>query len=326
MRIVVIGGVSSTLMLIEKLNQHGFRDVHIFGYSPSDLGNVSGWANLSSAAANSKYSYNAFNRVSECRNKILEIFPDIVFAVGLSQIIPNDILTIPRLGCVGFHPTALPAGRGRAPIAWLILKNTDGAATFFSMRPGVDDGPILVQEPFKVDSQDTAGSVEAKMLLAESEALDRWLPQLAIGSFVTKDQDHRLASWYGRRTPDDGWINWHDSAHSIDRLIRATTKPFPGAYTFHQEHKIIIWSAVILEGTQEFGVIGRILRINDSGGFLVQCNEEKTLLVTEWETESCWQQKVGMKLGYYQELEIQSLRLEMSRLNEKISILMSNQA
>lgn len=318
MKIAVIGGVTSTRLLVEKLYQHGFKDVQVFGYTPANTKNVSGWADLSVPAEQCHYKFNPFLRVSDFTKEIMELQPELIFAVGLSQLIPEEILQIPRLGAVGFHPTALPKGRGRAPIAWLVLEQKNGAATFFSLLAGVDDGPILVQEPFQVDAEDTAATVEAKILLAEANALDRWLPQLAAGLMASTEQDHSSATWYGRRTPEDGWIDWHKSAETLLRLIRASTHPHPGAYTFRQDHKIIIWSAQLQDQHSECGVIGRILLVDESGAFTVQCGERQLMTVTEWESSTGWTPKVGDLLGYYVESEINALRQTLRGLNTKL--------
>lgn len=318
MKIVVIGGVTSTRLLLEKLSAHGFKDVHVFGYSPVDTTSVSGWVDLSQLSLHCNYEFNSYVRVSDCGNKIKALNPDLIFAVGLSQLISDELLAIPRLGVIGFHPTALPKGRGRAPIAWLILEQMDGAATFFKLCTGIDDGPIYVQEPFPVCSDDTAATVEAKILEAESKALDKLLPSLATGTLEAEEQDHNSATWFGRRTPDDGWINWHESAISLLQLIRASTHPHPGAYTFHRDHKILIWSAEPVVHHGERGVVGRILCTEDPESFIVQCGNNQLLRVTGWNTSTSWSPKVGELLGYYVEAEIYELRRKVMDLNEKL--------
>ena len=85
---------------------------------------------------------------------------------------------MPKLGCIGFHPTLLPKGRGRAPLAWLILKEKKGAASFFLMDKKADSGPVFVQEPFEIEDNDDASRVEKKIEIAIEKALDKWLPEL----------------------------------------------------------------------------------------------------------------------------------------------------
>lgn len=317
MKIAVIGGVSSTQVLIEKLSHHGFTNVHIWGYAPENISQVSGWSDLEKVSERMNFQYTPFVRVAYCKEAIAEFAPDLIFAVGLSQIIPEDILAIPRMGCIGFHPTALPKGRGRAPLAWLILEGMDGAASFFLLRKGVDDGPIVAQAPFLVDEHDDAASVETKLLMAEAAALDAWLPQLAYGEINSNEQDHSRASWYGRRTPEDGWLDWNTSAADLSRLIKASTAPHPGAYTFHQDAVITIWAAELYEKSEK-GVVGRVLEVFPDQSFLIQC-AKGLLLVNNWQTTHPWQPKVGIKLGYYTEVEIQRLRNKNAELEQRLT-------
>src|SRR5690606_17854055 len=106
-----------------------------------------------------------------------------------------------------------------------------GAASFFVLRTGVDDGPVVAQEPFEVDENDDAKSVETKLLAAEEKALDTWLPKLASGEIGGVEQDHSQASSYWRRCPEDGWFDLQVTVDELVRLIKASTEPHPGAYT-----------------------------------------------------------------------------------------------
>lgn len=317
MKIILIGGVASSLMALRKLHEHNFRDVTVFGYRPSDTANVSGWLNLEVPARDYGYAYHPFLKINDCAELISEIMPDLIFVVGLSQLISKKIIDVPRLGCVGFHPTALPRGRGRAPIAWLVLLRESGAATFFNLQAGTDDGAIYVQEPFEVDEKDDASSVEVKILTAEEKALDTWLPALKSGRLHGLEQNHRQATYYGRRAPEDGVIDWSSSAIAIDRLIKASSRPHPGAFTYQADSVIRIWRSKVDSVLEYVGVTGRILSINSDECFLVQCGE-RLLLITEWTAETAWRPRVGMKLGYYPEEEIHNLRLKCHQLTNRI--------
>lgn len=317
MKIAVIGGVGSTAVLIKKLHEHRFRHIKVWGYAPQDVSQISGWSDLASLCSTLQISYQSFVRVGECTEDIQTFEPDIIFAVGLSQLIPRQIMQAARKGCVGFHPTALPQGRGRAPIAWLVLDQTDGAASFFQIRDGVDDGPILAQKRFAVTVLDHAATVEQKVLASEAIALDSLLPKLATGWFDGVEQDHGSASWYGRRTPDDGLINWHQPVAEIARLVRASGRPHPGAFTYCQDETVTIWQADV-DTRAEKGVVGRVLNVDaDQRSFIVQCGQG-LLRVMSWEASKDWAPRVGQKLGYYTEAEIYRLRSQVSRLTQRI--------
>lgn len=316
MRCAVIGGVNSTKILVERLQTAGFEDVKVWGYEPACSDNVSGWCNLKAVALSQSYSYSGFRKVTECHQELVEFSPDVLFVVGLSQIIPTEMLRIARFLNVGFHPTALPKGRGRAAIAWMLLEKVPGAATFFELQAGVDDGDILAQEPFDVDETDDATSLEQKILDAETRALHRWLPKLLEGKVSRLPQEHEKASWTGKRTPEDGWLDWNQSAVKLSTLIKASTKPHPGAYTFCEDTKLLIWSCDIFD-RNEIGVPGRILLVNVDGSFVVQTGDG-LILIKSWYSEKEWTPRVGLKLGYYLELENYTLRQRVRALEEKL--------
>lgn len=312
----MIGGVSSTEILIRKLHEHGFDQLHVWGFEPADTGLVSGWADLAATCAELGIGYSSFVKVASCQDELQQFAPDLVFAVGLSQLIPQPMLAIARLENVGFHPTALPKGRGRAPIAWLVLERTPGAATFFALRDGVDDGPIFVQRHFDVTEEDDAASVEARILQAEAAALDEWLPLVAAGDLAAQPQDDSAATWYGRRSPEDGWIDWSQPAEQIVRLIRASTHPHPGAISLAADVRLTIWSGRVHERPEQ-GVVGRILQVEDDESFTVQSGSG-LVRVTRWSAAQPWRPKVGAMLGYYPQAEILSLRRRCLQLEDRL--------
>jgi methionyl-tRNA formyltransferase len=321
MKCAVVGGVQSTAVLIKALHHHGFGDVRVYGFEPPSTKLVSGWTNLKIIAERCSFGYRNFHKVTECQEDLENYKPDVLFVVGLSQIIPEKMLKIAKLINVGFHPTALPKGRGRAAIAWLILNESNGAATFFEIQKGVDDGDVLVQEPYEVSSTDYAYDVENKILNAEKLALDNWLPKLKTNQFIKFKQDESAASWYGKRSPEDGWIDWSQDTSFILKSIRANSKPHPGAYTFYNDCKIVVWKAMRHE-RNETGVIGRILNVFDDQSFIVQ-SSDGIIMVSSWYSDSGWKPRIGMKLGFYLELENFRLRHELRVLAQRLEALES---
>jgi methionyl-tRNA formyltransferase len=317
MKCAVVGGVHSTEVLLTALVCHQVGEVGVWGYEPPHTASVAGWCDLRRLAADHALPFQGFRRVTECDASLRAFAPDILFVVGLSQVVPPSMLTIAVKANVGFHPTALPRGRGRAALAWLILNGEDGAATFFQLCEGVDDGPIFVQEPFVVAEGDDAGDIEARMLRAERVALDRWLPRLAEGDLSAKEQDHCAATWLGCRRPEDGLLNWRSGRDDLLRLVRASTTPYPGAFTYCQSHKIFILRAMASD-RHERGVPGRILKVYSDGGFEVQ-TAEAIMHVTQWRCETDWIPRVGALLGYHEQAEIFDLRVRVAELERTVS-------
>lgn len=316
MKTAVIGGVGSTALLVRKLREHGYGDVKVWGYHPADCSDVSGWSDVVSLAEELGFGGGRFVRVAECLPALEHWGPDVIFAVGLSQLIPEEMIRVAGLGCIGFHPTRLPLGRGRAPLAWIVEDGVPAAASFFWLGGGVDDGPLLAQEPFDVLPEDDALSVSAKLMAAMSVALDRLLPSLLAGNLVGQDQDHARATWYGRRTPADGVIDWEETPDVILRKIRAASMPHPGAFTFAGNEKLIIWKA---ERSREpiTGVPGRIVAVDADGGFQVQSGGG-LVRVVEWDAGD-WKPRVGQRLGFSVQWELSRLRGRCASLETRLA-------
>lgn len=307
--ILVIGAVQTTALTIEKLVQHKFNIVGVLGYEPTSIERVSGWVDLKALSKKYHLNYLGFKKINnqEYIDWAKDKKPDIIFAVGFSQLLHDVWLQLPKLGCIGFHPTKLPEGRGRAPLAWIILEKKIGSASFFLMGEGADDGPIFIQSIFDVEENDDAKSVEMKIGNHINIALDKWLPELKKGNWNPKPQDHSFASWFGKRGPEDGWLNWNDSAYNLNRLIKASSKPHPGAYSYFNDSKLTIWKSEIEKNIKIKGVVGRVLLKDINKGCLIQCGDG-LLWINEIEFSFDEILKVGDKLGYNIEDEIHIIK------------------
>lgn len=310
-KVLVIGAVSSTAQIIKKLVEHGLTVVGVLGHVPKNTEKVSGWSDLAALSSSLKIEYKSFTKINDEENLLWAQVrkPDIIFAVGFSQLIDEKWFSVSGLGCIGFHPTKLPLGRGRAPLAWITLEESYGSATFFLMGKGADDGPIFVQSIFKVEEEEDAGIVEKKILLHIDKALDEWLPELKQGHWNPTPQCNHLASYYGIRKEGDGHINWNNKAYYINRLIKATSTPHPGAYTYFKDLKMNVWKCRIETEIPFKGVIGRVLLKAVNGELLIQTGDGLI-----WLEEYSFSEisdvtiNVGDKLGYNVEDEIYILK------------------
>lgn len=312
MRIGLIGGVRSSQLILKKLKDHGANVVLVMGYEPKDSSLVSGYQNLKETAADSKYA--PFVRINDHVSEIKQADLDVLFVVGISQLVCDEIVNAPKLGCIGFHPTNLPRGRGRAPLAWLVMEREAGAANFFLLTETADAGPLFVQERFQVEPNDDSASVEIKMLHAIDVALDRWLPKLLKGEWDPVTQPEKDATEYGVRRPEDGLIDWQLSAEQIDRLVKASAPPHPGAFTFCDNKRLVVLSSSLEEKIPIKGVVGRVLKFDGSRA-LVQC-ANGLLWIESFEFEG--KLRVGKRLGYQAELEIFQLKQEIEKLKSLI--------
>jgi methionyl-tRNA formyltransferase len=175
---------------------------------------------------------------------IRELRPDLIFSFSYRVVIPAAILDLAPLGAFNIHGALLPRYRGRACVNWAVLRGeTRTGVTLHHMTARVDEGRIVDQESVPIGPDDTARDVFQKMIPAARKMLRRSLPAILEGSAPGYAQDESQATYFGRRRPGDGLIDWSKSAKEIYDLVRAVTHPFPGAFTFFGGKKLFIWSA-----------------------------------------------------------------------------------
>lgn len=175
--------------------------------------------------------------------------PDFIVMCGWRQIISNDILKLPKLGFIGFHPTLLPHGRGSAPIINTILEGLKWCGvTLFYVTDRVDSGDIIGQETFEMGDADYAMDVYNKAIEAGKVLIKKYLPLLAEGNAPRTPQNEMGATYSPKRTLKENEINLAtERPEDIYRKIRALSKPYKGAYIKLGDKKLIIWKAELEE-------------------------------------------------------------------------------
>lgn len=169
---------------------------------------------------------------------------DWLFIIGWSQIAGSDVLNAPTYGCIGMHPTLLPKGRGRASIPWAILKGLDKTGvTMFKLDEGVDTGDIIRQGEIYLDDKITATELYQKVDEMHIHLIREIWGELIHGQIQLRKQDDSIATEWPGRKPADGEIVPSMTMEEAERLVRAVTHPYPGAFFVQGEEKIVIWSA-----------------------------------------------------------------------------------
>ncbi|MDQ0567354.1 formyl transferase [Erythrobacter citreus] len=173
----------------------------------------------------------------------------VMFVIGWSKLISQDVLDVPAIGTVGFHPAELPANRGRHPLIWALaldLKQT--SSTFFLMDEGADSGPILSQVPLAISSDDDAASLYKKVLNAVPGQLRTIVTDIVSGTLDPQPQDETKATYWRKRGPADGLIDWRMPASSIRNLVRALARPYSGAEFQLGENHVKLWRCAEFDG------------------------------------------------------------------------------
>ena len=221
--------------------------------------------------------------------------PELVFVVGWSQLVREPFIALPREGVFGMHPTLLPRHRGRAPIPWAILSGLarTGVTLFEIVDPSADSGGIVGQVDVEIAPDETATTLFERLTEAHVELIREVVPQLVARRARRTPQDPSRASSWPRRSPADGIIDWETRAPYLYDWVRAQTRPYPGAFTFLGDEKVIVWGArpVELGAPAPAGTIVEL----GSVGPIVACGEG-ALELQEIQTESSGL-VVGARLG-----------------------------
>jgi methionyl-tRNA formyltransferase len=187
-----------------------------------------------------------------------ELKPDLIFSFYYRHMIPTKLLAGARLGAFNMHGSYLPFYRGRAPVNWAVLNGeTFIGATLHYMVREPDAGDIVDQEKVPIGPRETSSEVMAKVTEACVTVLDRQLDNLLAGTAPRVPQDHSQATYFTGRKPEDGRIDWAWPTARIFNLIRAVTRPYPGAFTeLPGRGRITVWWAEPCAGQ---GIPGTIL-------------------------------------------------------------------
>jgi len=274
MKISFIGGVKFSLEILKAILQENYSVDVIFSYDESKKKFYSDYISFDEISKKHKIKNVKIMNINDEKNIELlkKIKPDLILVMGWSQLLKDEIIKIPSLGVIGSHPTELPKYRGRAPLSWSIIKGLkESALTFFYITPEVDEGDILDQRKFKITDDDDATSLYKKMTNLGKEMITDNLPLLEKGkaSRIKQDPSKFIENW-PKRTPDDGIIDWSKSGKEILKLIRATTNPYPGAFTFFNTAKVQIWKANLIDEKSEGN--GKIMDVNEKGVFIGTSN------------------------------------------------------
>jgi methionyl-tRNA formyltransferase len=192
-------------------------------------------------------------------------------------LIRKNIVDIPKIGVIGFHPAELPMNKGRHPIIWALalgLQNT--ASTFFIMDEGADSGDIVNQHIIKISIEDNAESLYDKLINIAKIQLNEIINDLNSNSLIRNKQDPNIGNEWRKRGKADGRIDWRMRSIDIYNLVRSLYKPYLGAHFDFQGNEIKVWKCVIpqienlqnLEPGKVIKIEGQSILVKTGDGFV----------------------------------------------------------
>ncbi len=180
--------------------------------------------------------------------RLREVEPEIIFSFYYRNLISQEILDLAAAGGLNLHGSLLPRYRGRCPVNWVLVNGeTETGVTLHTMTEKPDAGDIAGQKKVMIAKSDTALSLHHKLTQAATELLHEVLPKIKAGNREKVTQDNTAASYFGGRKPADGEIDWQLPATRIRNLVRAVTRPYPGAFSHLGNRKCLFWQVEIAE-------------------------------------------------------------------------------
>jgi len=173
--------------------------------------------------------------------KLQALSPDYLFSFYYRYMIPAELLSCAKIAALNMHGSLLPQYRGRAPVNWAILHGeSETGASLHIMETKPDAGDIVGQVAVAIGPNETATDVFAKVSGAAVAVLKNALPKLLQGQVPRKPNNLSEGSYFGGRKPEDGRIDWAQTAQQVHNLVRAVAPPYPGAFTQHQGQMQIV--------------------------------------------------------------------------------------
>lgn len=217
---------------------------------------------------------------------IKDINPDFIFVAGWSELLSNEIIKVPRLGTIGFHPSKLPRDKGRSVLAWQIEDGYEETAlSMFYYCDIPDAGDIIAQEKIFITHQDYINDVLNKIDKATYNLMYAYFPLLRQQRISAQKQDEKESSFRRLRKEIDDSIDWDCTSLEIYNKIRAISHPYPGAVFLNNNmEKCIAWKARIIDSF-EFGsnlAPGKIVAKFFDDRLLIR-TKDSFILIEQWQ-------------------------------------------
>lgn len=181
---------------------------------------------------------------AEWTERIRSWAPDFLFSFYYRKMLAPEVLALARRGALNLHGSLLPKYRGRSPVNWVLIHGEcETGVTLHYMEAKPDRGDIVAQRIVPISDADTARTLFDKLTAAAAVLMRETYPRLCDGTAPRIPQDHTRATYFGGRRPEDGRIDWTQSARGIFNLVRAVTHPYPGAFGTWQGRSVYVWEA-----------------------------------------------------------------------------------
>ena len=211
-------------------------------------------------------------RNPEFIEEIKAINPDVIVVVAFGQIIPSEIIHMPKFGCINVHASLLPKYRGASPIQWTVLDGCEySGVTTMLMDEGIDTGDILETVTVKLDERETGGSLFDRLSLVGAKLLVETLDKAEAGQLHPVKQDDSQSSYVRMIDKSFGLMDFTQPVEVLERRVRALN-PWPSAFTHMDEKLLKIWDATVIQDNNvKAGDYGKV-KTDGKTCFMVACD------------------------------------------------------
>lgn len=211
--------------------------------------------------------------------QVAALRPAIIHSFYYRNLLPAALIALAPMGAYNLHGSLLPKYRGRAPVNWMLANGErEAGATLHHMVARADAGDIVAQRAVEITDDDTALTLYRKIVPIGASLIREYHPLIASGAAPRRVQDLTQGSYFGRRKPEDGHIDWRWPARRIFNLVRAVTHPYPGAFGFIDGRKVYVWTAKIAAETETRGAAGTIIAVRGDGAIEVAAGTGSVIL------------------------------------------------
>ena len=272
MKIVLMGYHNIGCIVLKLLKKHNHNVISVFTHRDNLNENI--WFSSLSDLAN-KHGIRVFYSDSfdneDLYNLMMKFQPDLIFSAYYRNLIPDRILNIAKYGGVNIHSSYLPKYRGRVPVNWQIINGeNEGGVTLHYMTKKADAGDIIAQNRIIIDGNDPPLELFKKIEELSVNMLEEELHDIKNWRGKAFAQNHKAATVYPGRKPEDGLIDWNKKSEDIFNLVRGITKPYPGAFSFIRDTKIFIWKSKVRDDLR--------IKSNYKPGKVIEFNNENFVI------------------------------------------------
>ncbi|MBI3103858.1 methionyl-tRNA formyltransferase [Candidatus Daviesbacteria bacterium] len=281
-KILFIGGREKGLKTLEELIKQGGKVSYSYILEEDEHEVEKFSAEIADFCKKRNIGFTITKSIKGKEEEIKKLNPDLIVVSGWRTLIPPSVIYIPKLGTVALHESLLPKYRGFAPINWALINGEKyTGVSLFYITEGIDDGDIIAQEKIEIGPNETAFEIYKKSINTCVVLIRKYYPLIISKRASRTKQNEKEATYLCVRTPDDGRINWMNSAVNIHNLIRGLSHPYPGAFCFHKGIKITIQKSEIPKQLNWVGRIpGRIVSIKRDFGMEVLTGDGSILITS----------------------------------------------